>query len=45
MTTAERQSFAAMIDFPPTNEHLLHDVGAFQLLRDPSRSGHPGSQQ
>ena len=58
-------SFAALIDFPPTNEHLLHDVDAFQLglgvslllalvtadgliaqlLRDPSRSGHTGSQQ
>jgi peptidoglycan/LPS O-acetylase OafA/YrhL len=24
-------SFAVMIDFPPYNEHLLHDVGAFQL--------------
>jgi PPOX class probable F420-dependent enzyme len=24
-------SFAGFIDFPPENEHLLHDVGAFQL--------------
>jgi hypothetical protein len=24
-------SFAAMIDFPPYNEHLLHDLGAFQI--------------
>jgi PPOX class probable F420-dependent enzyme len=24
-------SFADFIDFPPENEHLLHDVGAFQL--------------
>ncbi|WP_138760231.1 hypothetical protein [Modestobacter altitudinis] len=24
-------SFADAIDFPPANEHLLHDVGAFQL--------------
>jgi hypothetical protein len=25
------RSFAALIDFPPYNEHLLHDVGAFQI--------------
>lgn len=24
-------SFAALIDFPPYNAHLLHDVGAFQI--------------
>lgn len=24
-------SFADMIDFPPYNEHLLHDLGAFQI--------------
>lgn len=24
-------SFAAWVDFPPYNEHLLHDVGAFQI--------------
>jgi hypothetical protein len=24
-------SFAALIDFPPYNEHLLHDLGAFQI--------------
>lgn len=24
-------SFAALIDFPPYNEHLLHDVGTFQI--------------
>ena len=24
-------SFAAFIDFPPYNEHLLHDLGAFQI--------------
>lgn len=24
-------SFAAFIDFPPYNQHLLHDVGAFQI--------------
>jgi hypothetical protein len=25
------RSFAALIDFSPYNEHLLHDVGAFQI--------------
>ena len=25
------RSFAALIDFPPYNVHLLHDVGAFQI--------------
>ncbi len=25
------QSFAEFIDFPPYNEHLLHDLGAFQI--------------
>jgi hypothetical protein len=25
------RSFDALIDFPPYNEHLLHDVGAFQI--------------
>jgi hypothetical protein len=25
------RSFDAFIDFPPYNEHLLHDVGAFQI--------------
>lgn len=25
------ESFAAAIGFPPYNEHLLHDVGAFQI--------------
>jgi hypothetical protein len=25
------RSFEALIDFPPYNEHLLHDVGAFQI--------------
>ena len=25
------ESFADFIDFPPYNEHLLHDVGAFQI--------------
>ena len=25
------RSFAAWIDFPPYAEHLLHDVGAFQI--------------
>jgi hypothetical protein len=25
------ESFADFIDFPPFNEHLLHDVGAFQI--------------
>jgi hypothetical protein len=25
------RSFAAWIDFPPYSEHLLHDVGAFQI--------------
>jgi hypothetical protein len=25
------QSFAGFIDFPPYNEHLLHDLGAFQI--------------
>jgi hypothetical protein len=25
------RSFAAFIDFPPYNEHLLHDLGAFQI--------------
>jgi hypothetical protein len=25
------RSFAALIDYPPYNEHLLHDVGAFQI--------------
>jgi hypothetical protein len=25
------RSFDAWIDFPPYNEHLLHDVGAFQI--------------
>lgn len=25
------QSFADFIEFPPYNEHLLHDVGAFQI--------------
>jgi len=25
------RSFAALIDFPPYNLHLLHDVGAFQI--------------
>lgn len=24
-------SFSGWIDFPPYNEHLLHDVGAFQI--------------
>jgi hypothetical protein len=24
-------SFATMIKFPPYNEHLVHDVGAFQI--------------
>jgi hypothetical protein len=25
------RSFDAFIDFPPYNEHLLHDIGAFQI--------------
>jgi uncharacterized membrane protein YjjP (DUF1212 family) len=25
------RSFATLIDFPPYNVHLLHDVGAFQI--------------
>ena len=25
------RSFARFVDFPPYNEHLLHDVGAFQI--------------
>jgi hypothetical protein len=25
------RSFGALIDFPPYNEHLLHDLGAFQI--------------
>lgn len=25
------ESFAAAVGFPPYNEHLLHDVGAFQI--------------
>jgi hypothetical protein len=25
------RSFAALIDYPPYNEHLLHDLGAFQI--------------
>ena len=25
------ESFARFIDFPPYNQHLLHDAGAFQL--------------
>jgi hypothetical protein len=25
------ESFARFIDFPPYNEHLIHDAGAFQL--------------
>ena len=25
------RSFDALIDFPPYNQHLLHDVGAFQI--------------
>jgi hypothetical protein len=25
------RSFDALIDFPPYNEHLLHDAGAFQI--------------
>src|SRR5215218_9813471 len=25
------RSFDAFIDFPPYNQHLLHDVGAFQI--------------
>ena len=25
------RSFDALIDFPPYNEHLLHDLGAFQI--------------
>ncbi len=25
------ESFAGFIDFPPYNEHLIHDVGAFQV--------------
>jgi hypothetical protein len=25
------ESFARFIDFPPYNEHLIHDVGAFQV--------------
>jgi hypothetical protein len=24
-------SFADFIDFPPENDHLIHDIGAFQL--------------
>jgi hypothetical protein len=28
---ASPQSFADLIDFPPYNVHLLHDVGAFQI--------------
>ena len=24
-------SFAALVDFPPYNAHLLHDLGAFQI--------------